>query len=157
MTFFYRLLSSYSLVRLGMGTQLVNDADQFWIILSLLTALIMVVQTTKLFLMSRCIINSSTVLHSRMVNALIRSPCSFFDSTPTGNLTNKFSSDLSVIDYTMFNILTESIEGRLDILSAVINVSLIDLKLLPAALAVSLLLAWLYFYSKPVILSCKQL
>lgn len=33
-----------------------------------------------------------------MINAIVRSPGSFFDTTPSGILTNKFSNDLGVID-----------------------------------------------------------
>jgi len=36
-----------------------------------------------------------------MINGIVRSPCDFFDSTPSGTLINKFSNDLSILDNTL--------------------------------------------------------
>jgi len=36
-----------------------------------------------------------------MINGIVRSPCDFFDSTPSGRLTNKFSNDLGILDNTL--------------------------------------------------------
>ena len=36
-----------------------------------------------------------------MIEAVVRSPASFFDDTPSGVLTNKFSNDLGIIENTL--------------------------------------------------------
>lgn len=55
-----------------------------------------VIQTLVLWIF--CSIEASRKLHERMANAIFRSPMSFFDTTPTGRILNRFSSDIYKID-----------------------------------------------------------
>lgn len=55
-----------------------------------------VVQTLILWIF--CSIEASRKLHERMANAIFRSPMSFFDTTPTGRILNRFSSDIYRVD-----------------------------------------------------------
>ena len=57
-----------------------------------------------------------------MINAIVRSPAHFFDSTPSGMLTNKFSNDLGLIDNGLMTVLFESIEGILMIVVTFTNI-----------------------------------
>ena len=41
---------------------------------------------------------ASKLLHNRMLESLLRSPMSFFDTTPLGRILNRFSKDIYVID-----------------------------------------------------------
>lgn len=43
-------------------------------------------------------IMSSQKLHDNMLSNIIRSPMSFFDTTPLGRILNRFSKDIYVID-----------------------------------------------------------
>ena len=43
-------------------------------------------------------INASRTLHSECLEALLHAPMSWFESTPSGRVTSRFSGDLSVID-----------------------------------------------------------
>jgi ATP-binding cassette subfamily C (CFTR/MRP) protein 1 len=36
-----------------------------------------------------------------MIHGLVRCPSSYFDTTPTGRLVNKFSNDLGILDNTL--------------------------------------------------------
>lgn len=38
-----------------------------------------------------------------MIHSIVRSPCSYFDITPSGNLNNIFSNDLGILDKFMAN------------------------------------------------------
>ncbi|EGP85276.1 unnamed protein product [Zymoseptoria tritici ST99CH_1A5] len=60
------------------------------------SALLVVVQTLILWIL--CSIEASRKLHERMAHALFRSPMSFFETTPTGRILNRFSSDIYRID-----------------------------------------------------------
>lgn len=52
----------------------------------------------KYFCLNMCLLNSSQNIHEMMVKSVVRSPMKFFDLTPSGTLTNKFTNDLGVID-----------------------------------------------------------
>ena len=45
-----------------------------------------------------CSIRGSKKLHDNMANAVVRSPMSFFETTPIGRVINRFSSDLESVD-----------------------------------------------------------
>ncbi|KAI8342382.1 multi drug resistance-associated protein MRP [Chlamydoabsidia padenii] len=55
-----------------------------------------VIQTLTLWV--TCAIRSAKVLHSEMLDSVIRSPMSFFDTTPLGRILNRFSKDQHTID-----------------------------------------------------------
>ncbi|XP_056002528.1 multidrug resistance-associated protein 1-like isoform X2 [Ostrea edulis] len=44
------------------------------------------------------LINASGSLHSSMLFRILRSPISFFDTTPIGRIMNRFSSDIGILD-----------------------------------------------------------
>lgn len=60
------------------------------------SSLLTVGQTLILWIF--CSIEASRKLHERMANAIFRSPMSFFDTTPTGRILNRFSSDVYRVD-----------------------------------------------------------
>ncbi|KAL8782539.1 MAG: hypothetical protein Q9213_005304 [Squamulea squamosa] len=57
---------------------------------------LVVVQTLILWIF--CSIEASRKLHERMAFAIFRSPMSFFETTPTGRILNRFSSDIYRVD-----------------------------------------------------------
>ncbi|KAK5109510.1 hypothetical protein LTR62_006962 [Meristemomyces frigidus] len=59
-------------------------------------AALVVLQTLILWIF--CSIEASRKLHERMAHAIFRSPMSFFETTPTGRILNRFSSDIYKID-----------------------------------------------------------
>ena len=44
------------------------------------------------------ILKSNEKIHEDMVESLVRSPLAYFDTTPSGQVTNRFSSDLALLD-----------------------------------------------------------
>ncbi|KAI6887500.1 ATP-binding cassette glutathione S-conjugate transporter [Hortaea werneckii] len=59
-------------------------------------AALVVLQTLILWIF--CSIEASRKLHERMAYAIFRSPMSFFETTPSGRILNRFSSDIYRID-----------------------------------------------------------
>lgn len=59
-------------------------------------SLLTMIQTLVLWIF--CSIEASRKLHERMATAIFRSPMSFFDTTPTGRILNRFSSDVYKLD-----------------------------------------------------------
>ncbi|KAK5127730.1 hypothetical protein LTR08_004230 [Meristemomyces frigidus] len=60
------------------------------------SAALVVMQTLILWIF--CSIEASRKLHERMAFAIFRSPMSFFETTPSGRILNRFSSDIYKID-----------------------------------------------------------
>ena len=47
------------------------------------------------------ILRASALIHNMMLDRIMRSPMSFFDTTPTGRLLNRFTKDIDVLDTNM--------------------------------------------------------
>ncbi|ANB15991.1 ATP-binding cassette glutathione S-conjugate transporter YCF1 [Sugiyamaella lignohabitans] len=60
------------------------------------SAFLMLIQTVVL--MIYCAIHSAKKLHDGMLNAVIRAPMSFFETTPLGRIINRFSNDVYRVD-----------------------------------------------------------
>ena len=52
----------------------------------------------KMYCMVHVLINASEAVHDNMLQSILRCPTKFFDKNPSGNLVNKFSTDLGTID-----------------------------------------------------------
>ena len=116
-----------------------------------------VVLVTEYFILNLCIVNSSNTAHRNMISSIVRSPSSFFDQTPSGVLVNKLSNDLGTIDNNLFFAITEAVEGPISSVIAIINITLIDVRLLPAALVIFGITICFFNYSKPTYVKCKEL
>ncbi|CAG8502871.1 1064_t:CDS:10 [Rhizophagus irregularis] len=65
-------------------------------LLGLLFSLMVIFQTIVLWVF--CAIRAARKLHHQMLDGVIRSPMSFFDTTPLGRILNRFSKDIYTID-----------------------------------------------------------
>uniref|UniRef100_A0A673BAH3 ATP-binding cassette, sub-family C (CFTR/MRP), member 2 n=1 Tax=Sphaeramia orbicularis TaxID=375764 RepID=A0A673BAH3_9TELE len=50
------------------------------------------------FLLANASVAASRILHSRLLNNILRSPMVFFDTTPTGRIVNRFAKDIFTVD-----------------------------------------------------------
>ncbi|KAK6983295.1 Canalicular multispecific organic anion transporter 2 [Biomphalaria glabrata] len=66
---------------------------------------------------------ASNVLHNAMLNNIMRSPMSFFDTTPIGRIVNRFSKDVDVLDNMLPNVLRQSVQSMGRVLISLINIS----------------------------------
>jgi ABC-type multidrug transport system fused ATPase/permease subunit len=92
-----------------------------------------------------------------MINAIVRSPAKFFDSTPSGVLTNKFSNDLGIIDNSLIVALFDAVEGPIAILVAIFNICQIDYYLIAPAVIITIFSVFFFIYARPGIILCKLL
>ena len=92
-----------------------------------------------------------------MIKSIVRSPCSYFDSTPSGVILNRLANDLGTIDNNLFYSLTESIEGQVAALSAIANIIQINWEFVVPSAIISVIIIVFFVYAKPAYSACKQL
>lgn len=59
----------------------------------------------KILILIKFILNTNSVLHKKLIESVSKSKISFFDKTPCGAILNRFSSDLGVLDKSLWVLL----------------------------------------------------
>jgi len=83
-----------------------------------------------------------------MINAIVRSPCDFFDSTPSGMLINKFSNDLGILDNSLAFPMTDMLQGPALTLVALGNICQIDPYFIPPAVVIMVIVILFFLYAQ---------
>eukprot|EP01126_Amoeba_proteus_P057147 TRINITY_DN7250_c0_g1_i1.p1 TRINITY_DN7250_c0_g1~~TRINITY_DN7250_c0_g1_i1.p1 ORF type:complete len:433 (+),score=79.88 TRINITY_DN7250_c0_g1_i1:137-1300(+) len=86
---------------------------------------------------------SSQKIHKTMLNKIIRSPMSFFDTVPAGRILNRFSSDQYTVDAMLPNQLLQALTTSSGILSVVIIISTVTPLFLIALVPLSFLYSFI--------------
>ncbi|RAH75359.1 ATP-binding cassette glutathione S-conjugate transporter YCF1 [Aspergillus aculeatinus CBS 121060] len=116
------------------------------------SSLLVILQNLILWIF--CSIEASRKLHERMAFAIFRSPMSFFETTPSGRILNRFSSDVYRIDEVLartFNMLFGNSAKALFTMVVIASST-------PAFLLVVFPLGWVYFsYQKYYLRTSREL
>ena len=87
-----------------------------------------------------------------MIKGLIRCPSSYFDVTPTGQLTNKFSNDLGMLDTGLGFVALDSLEGPIISLVMMGNIFAINpFFIIPGVINIVFLLLFFTFSNESII------
>ena len=134
-----------------------QESEAFWLTLGILHVAAVLLIFLKSFLMELVVLLSNEKIHSDMVMGMVRSPLSYFDVTPSGQITNKFSNDLGVMDGQLAQTFTYVIEKFM--LWAVMFGAIFSMNAIYAVPAVACLFFFtvLYNYCKLPIIASKQL
>ena len=92
-----------------------------------------------------------------MIHGLVRSPSFYFDITPTGQLNNRFSNDLGVLDSNLFYILTDCLQGLIVAFLFIGNIFSINHYFLIPGIFNIVFVIYFFIYCKDVIIAIKQL
>ena len=87
-------------------------------------------------------VRASRVLHELMLSNVLRSPMSFFDTTPIGRILNRFSRDIETID----NILPSLLRSWINTIFLVVSTIVVISYSTPIFLAVIVPLGILYYF-----------
>ena len=155
-TAYFRILANYDNMIDGKYEAFKSDRI-FWMTLGLIQLGYFTFMTVKYFLLNLTALNSNQLIHEDMIHGLVRSPCSYFDTTPSGRLNNKFSNDLGILDNNLVFVLTDSLEGPIICIALILNVFQINLLFLPLGFLNIIFIVCYYRYCKKMIIAAKQL
>lgn len=85
---------------------------------------------------------SATSFHSRLLRTVLRSPMSFFDTTPIGRIVNRFSKDINTMDINLVWNINDFSGAFLQIMATIVVISMQT----PFFLLVMVPLAFLYLF-----------
>ncbi|CDH53086.1 abc metal ion [Lichtheimia corymbifera JMRC:FSU:9682] len=96
----------------------------------------------SLILWIHCAIRSARTLHTNMLNGVIHSPMSFFDTTPLGRILNRFSQDQYTVDATLPRVF----QAYIRIIFSVVATICVIAATTPLFLTTIIPLGFLYYY-----------
>ncbi|KAJ2781265.1 hypothetical protein H4R18_002986 [Coemansia javaensis] len=106
----------------------------------------------SLLLWTRCSVSASTAVHQRMLLGVLRSPMSFFDTTPVGRILNRFSADINKCDTSLPSNLLGLISTAVGVVTSVAVIVFST----PTIFAVFLPLALVYRRIQQRYLACSR-
>uniref|UniRef100_T1JBH2 Uncharacterized protein n=1 Tax=Strigamia maritima TaxID=126957 RepID=T1JBH2_STRMM len=108
-------------------------------LLGFLQALLILVGSLTL---AKGCIEASSFLHMQMLDNILHSPMSFFDTTPLGRIVNRFSKDVDVVDTTLPMTIRSWLNCLLSVVATMVVISIST----PIFLAVILPLGVIYYF-----------
>ncbi|KAJ4180063.1 ATP-binding cassette glutathione S-conjugate transporter ycf1 [Fusarium falciforme] len=121
-----------------------------YVAFGLCSAGLVILQSSTMWLW--CSIKASRKLHESMIIAILRAPMTFFETTPTGQILNRFSSDIYRIDQSLprqFNTLF------INTVKAIFSLAVISSGT-PAFIILAIPLVFLYSYMQQYYLGAKR-
>ena len=68
-------------------------------------------------------LKASTALHSESLRGIFRAPINFFDTTPSGQILNRFGKDIKIIDQEVINGISETVQQVINALVVSVLIS----------------------------------
>jgi ATP-binding cassette subfamily C (CFTR/MRP) protein 1 len=87
-------------------------------------------------------VTAAGILHGKMLSNILRSPMSFFDTTPIGRILNRFSRDIETIDNVLPNLIRSFLNTFFSVMSTIVVISYST----PIFLSVVVPLGILYYF-----------
>ena len=97
-------------------------------------------------------LSASGFLHKRMLNRVLHSPMSFFDTTPLGRIVNRFGKDVDVCD----NVLYNAIKMLLNTLTNFVGTIIMICVLIPELCAIILPMGLLFYFIQRVYINTAR-
>ncbi|KAK9449812.1 P-loop containing nucleoside triphosphate hydrolase protein [Limtongia smithiae] len=121
-----------------------NTARYLGIYLILGTSAAMLTLVYTLVLWIWCTIRAARNLHDTMLKRVLRSPMSFFDTTPLGRIINRFTADVNRVDEVLARVFTNFFTNFFKVLFSLVVISSAN----PVFMLFILPIAFLYIYNQ---------
>ncbi|XP_030838402.1 multidrug resistance-associated protein 5 [Strongylocentrotus purpuratus] len=105
----------------------------------------------------RLTLKASSTLHNNLFRAVIRSPVSFFDTTPIGRVLNRFSKDIDELDVMLPINMEMSLNYVLTIVASLITICIVFPYSLCAVIPVIVVFFFIMFFYRKGVNDLKQL
>jgi ABC-type multidrug transport system fused ATPase/permease subunit len=92
-------------------------------------------------------VTASKHLHAQLLDSVLRGPTSFFETTPSGRILNRFTSDTEMCDNTLLQNLQQWVNCVLPIISTLVIISVINPIFIPWLLFLGVFYVALYRHS----------
>ncbi|XP_078503539.1 ATP-binding cassette sub-family C member 10-like isoform X2 [Lissotriton helveticus] len=119
-----------------------EDSKFLLVVLGYITVTNSILTIVRAFMFTHGTIRASLVIHERLLQRVMKTTVTFFNTTPMGRIINRFSSDLYHADKSLPNVLSSFLVSLFFLLGTVVVTSYI----LPWMILVMVPLATLYFY-----------
>nr|XP_026695465.1 multidrug resistance-associated protein 5-like [Ciona intestinalis] len=119
-------------------------------------ALTIVVSVMKATMYVRSTTKSATQLHKQLFETVFGSPMTFFDTTPTGRILNRFSKDMDDIDVRLPFIMDMFLQQILFVLFAVVTMVIVFPWFLIAIAVIVVLFGFVYKYFRTAVREFKR-
>eukprot|EP00057_Strongylocentrotus_purpuratus_P027802 XP_011682276.1 PREDICTED: multidrug resistance-associated protein 5 [Strongylocentrotus purpuratus] len=86
-------------------------------------AVVFVVAGLKSLIYMKLTMRSSSTLHNRLFERVVRSPMRFFDTTPTGHILNRFSKDMDEVDVMLPVNVDIAVMNTMVIIASIVSIS----------------------------------
>ena len=141
----------------GQSAVFSSNWGEYWGVMTLLIVANVFITLLAYVSLNLMLLMSSEAIHEDMIHSIVRSPASFFDTTPSGILTNKFSTDLAVLDLNLMQSMVDSISCFTLITVAFANIGQVNTLFIGPIILVAWLSIVFYRYGRMTIIRGREL
>uniref|UniRef100_A0A8C2ZTN6 ATP-binding cassette sub-family C member 5 n=1 Tax=Cyclopterus lumpus TaxID=8103 RepID=A0A8C2ZTN6_CYCLU len=129
----------------------------YQMVYSMTVVVMLILAVIKCFSYTWVTLNASTKLHNTMFKKIFSSPMSFFDTTPTGRILNRFSKDQEEVDTALPFNMDPFLQFSVMVFFNIITISAVFPLILAAVVLMGALLALILFISQRSIRHMKRM
>ncbi|XP_061926630.1 ATP-binding cassette sub-family C member 12-like [Entelurus aequoreus] len=133
------------------------DLHFYQLVYGMMVVVMVTLALVKCFIYTRVTLNAACTFHDTMLKKIMASPMSFFDTTPTGRVLNRFSKDQDEVDSVLPLHMDPFLQFALLVACTVVVVSTVFPAMLLAVAVMGLLFALMLFISQKSIRQMKKM